>query len=330
MEQFQQKMKSNGSSDIARAGVLLGLMVVLVIIALFVPIIGPLGLFVIPTIFYLILKKNGLKMSILSLMSLLVMIGILVGPIEMLTIGLMKIVPAFVMATLLHYRKSAAWAMLNSAIAYFVGIFLALVVSSYMLEFSLTPGVLEKNARDALENPYVMSFMIEVFGEASYLAGKQNLHLLVNYFYGFLLFGFVSSSIVLSFISYKVMSYLSYRFTKEHIPTFVPFPLWDFPKILGFMLITVLVCSGYLMFKGLIAPPWMSNVFIFMFLMSGYAMLIQGLAVVKYLLDYRGTPPYMFYVLLAATLSLSFVGTTVVFLGLADLFLNYRRLPRKS
>ena len=150
--------------------------------------------------------------------------------------------------------------------------------------------------------------------------------LMVQMAYGMMGVLFTLTSGLSAFVNYKITSYFSRRFLGEGLEPLPPFSRWDIPRWLGMPLGIVLICAFYVSYRNLILPFWLLNIGVFVFYVSGFLMLIQGLAVVKFLLERSQMSRLIFPFLVVALFFIPFISLTLVFVGLADLFLDYRRI----
>ena len=100
MGEFQENRRFHSNHDVARTGVLLGLMMVLVLMGIFFPIIGGLALLIQPSILYLIAERSGLKTAVLSTAGVILLTVFLIGPFEALKASFLDILPSLVFVIL--------------------------------------------------------------------------------------------------------------------------------------------------------------------------------------------------------------------------------------
>ena len=326
MGEFQENRRFHTSHDVARTGVLLGLMIVLVLMGIFFPIIGGLALLIQPSILYLIAERSGLKTAVLSTAGVILLTVFLIGPFEALKVSFLDILPSLVFVILLSRYISVGWIIFGTTIGYFFGLAIVVYLGSQFMEVSLSPQDLMAQTVAMLDS----SFWSSMMSPEQIKLTREQLPMVINLIYGIGAFMLLTASTFSAYITYRITQYIARRFTKKELAPFPNFVSWDFPLWMGFPAIIVYVCSIYIGLRGLILPSWLANVLIFFQYSSSYLMLFQGLAVAKFLLEKYQKKQIFFYLLILFSFIIPIIMTTLVFIGVADLFLNYRRLLREN
>lgn len=326
MEEFQDNHRLHSSHDVARTGVLLGLMIVLVLMGIFFPIIGGLALLIQPSILYLIAERSGLRTAVLSTVGVILLTIFLIGPFEALKASFLDILPSLVFVILMSRYISVGWVIFGTTIGYFLGLVIVVYLGSQFMGMSLSPQDLMAQTVAMLDSSLWSSMM----STEQIKLTREQLPMVINLIYGIGAFMLLAAGTFSAYITYRITQYIARRFTKKELAPFPPFSLWDFPLWMGFPAIIVYICSIYIGLRGLILPSWLANVLIFFQYSSGFLMLFQGLAVSKFLLEKYQKKPIYFYLLILFSFIIPIIMTTLVFIGVVDLFLNYRRLPRKN
>lgn len=324
MVNFQESPNQGRTHRLVETGVLLGLTMVLILLSILFPIIGGFAMFVQPSILYLIITRSGLRWAIMVTIAAIMLALILAGPIKAISVALMELLPALGFTLFLHYKLRVGWILFGTTLSYFSGLICWLVISMVFFGVSLTPDALEAQMNASIHT----GFFAQISTPDKIQEMQEMIPVMIRLIYGTLAVGFLFLSAASAVVNYKITQYFSRRFAKIVLPNFPPFSDWDFPKWMGMPVVIVFVCNIYLQYRGLVLPDWLSNVFFFFLYASGMMMILQGFAVLKHMLNRYQAPKLLFYLFIAMLFMIPAIGTITMFIGVADLFLNYRRLPR--
>lgn len=324
MVNFRESPNQGRTHRLVETGVLLGLTMVLILLSILFPIVGGFAMFVQPSILYLIITRSGLRWAIMVTIASIILAVILAGPIKAINVALMELLPALGFSLFLHYRLRIGWILFGTTLSYFSGLICWLVVSMLFFGISLSPEALEAQMHASIHT----GFFAQISTPDKIREMQEMIPMMIRLVYGILAVGFLFLSAASAAVNYKITQYFSRRFAKIELPGFPPFSNWDFPKWMGMPVLIVAICNIYLQYRGLILPDWLSNVFFFFLYVSGLMMIFQGFAVLKSMLDRYQAPRMLFYLFVGMLFVFPAIGTITMFIGVADLFLNYRRLPR--
>ena len=321
-----QEPRPNKTRPMVEAGILAALMLILVLLRAMVPVVGNLATLLFPCCLCVIALRSGVRFAVMTVF-VTVMLGIvMVGPLMIGVIALLDLAPALVFMGMMVYRKPIGhiffWPTLTQVV---VQVCFMWILVGFFADISFTPEAIAGQMQQLLENDYIRStFSSEELEEV-----HRNIPLALPYIYGTAAAVMFLFFLAGTFVNYKLVSYFTRRFNQTEMPALPPYVLWDFPRWLGMPLVIVFICNAYVQYRGLVVPIWMVNLGMFFLFTSGFFMLFQGFAVMKFLLARHGVPRYVFYVLLVLSSFLSFIGTMAVFIGVIDIFLDYRRIRKK-
>ena len=326
MGEFQQNFKPTNSGNIAQTGVLLGLMALLSLIGSFFPLLGGIAMFVQPAILYLIAERSGYRITVFAVFGLMMLVVAILGVYQGIQVVLLDVLPGLGFVLFVRLGNSAGQVIFRSSICYFIGALVAIYLSFKFLNISLAPEALELKAIEMMNNPFWLRF----YSQEALDAQKKGIPATIEVIYGLVLVGILMGTVIVAALTYKVTQYISLRFIKKELPKISVFSEWDFPRWTGMQIVIVLICNIFISKQNLILPLWLTNAFIFFQFSGIYLMLIQGFAVSKFLIEKHQMKPIFFYLLIVVSFALPIILTTIIFLGVADLFLNYRRLLREN
>lgn len=325
MKDVRNNRSRSGVHRLVETGTLLALLMVLILFSLYVPVFGSLGMFLEPSILYLIIRRSGIKWGVMATIGAIFLASVIVGPVGALNVALMELIPALSFTLFLTIALKPAWVLLATTVTYLTGMIAWVIVGVTFLGISLAPETIEAQLRATMGT----GFMFSHFSAEQLAEMEKLIPMMVQLSYGMMGVLFTFASALSAFVNYKITDYFSRRFTGESLKPIPSFSCWDFPRWLGMPLAVVLICSFYVGYRNLVLPFWLMNIGIFIFYVSGFLMLIQGLAVAKFLLNRSRISRFIFPLLVAALFFIPFVSVTLVFVGLADLFLDYRRIRSK-
>ena len=352
MRDFQGVPNPSPVHRLVETAVFSALVIILSLLSVLLPVAGDvLGLLVLPTIFYIIFRRSGSKWAILALIISTLLSAFVSGPLAIKSF-LNQLFPAVIFSFFLIRNYGASWTIFGTTVAYSLGEILWKLIGIWFFKISVSPADLEMQMRSLLANmqlsadfemkihSFLAKIQVSADLEAQLLAAlrpsadalalaEAMIPMAIKIFYGITVAGIILVSAMSTFIGYKVTKYFVHRLIKVELPDLPSFSVWDFPKWLGVPLAILWVSAWYVGYRELIIPDWMLNIAVFVLYISGTAMLLQGLAVFKYMLRMYRAPQYVFYVLIGISPAIPFILMTAIIMGVADLFVDYRRIRQK-
>lgn len=326
MDKFQKIPQRNRISGMVESSILLAIMMVLIIVGVYLPIIGGFAMLAQPGVLFLIMARQGMRWGVLATVASFMLATILVGPLEAMGLFFSSFLPGIVFAWLVYRKYSIAWVMLGSTLAFWLGMVGGVVLSIFVLGMDISPETIasQMNAFIAV-NPIYANLSPEQLAQT-----KALVPLMAQMFLGILGIFLLFIAILMTYLNYRITTYLARRFAQIQLETFPPFYTWTFPKWLGTPFLIVMIAAYYVQFQKLVPPVWMMNIGLGIYLISGFFMLLQGFAVFRFLFEAYRIPRFLFFILIITTFLFPVVSITAIFTGIVDLFLDYRKLKKKS
>ncbi len=326
MDNFQKMSQRNRTSGMVESSILLAIMMVLIIAGVYLPIIGGFAMLAQPGVLFLIMARQGMRWGVLATVASFMLATILVGPLQALGLFLSSFLPGIIFAWLVYRKYSISWVMLGSTFAFWLGMVAGVALSVLVMGMDISPETIEAQMNGFIAvNPMYANMPPEQLAQA-----KALIPLMAQMFLGILGVFLLFISMLMTYLNYWITAYLARRFAQIQLETFPPFYTWTFPKWLGTPFLIVMIAGYYAQFQQLIPPVWMINLGLGICLISGFFMLLQGFAVFRFLFEAYRVPRFIFLILIIATFLLPVISITAIFTGIADLFLDYRKLKKKS
>lgn len=288
------------------------LWVAFILVRIYSPILGVFGMFLTPSILYLIIRCSGLGSGILATGVAIFLSFVIGGSLVVTDITLLELLPILVFTLLLYANLAPGRVLLGTTIANLLGSIARIFAALIFLRVALTVENMDRYIRDIL-----MSI-------APYLSIGET-EMLVKYFYGTMGAWLALFYWVWAFVTYQITSYVFRQLLGEGLKPLSPFSYWNIPRWLGLSLVIVLICAYYVNYRSLVLPFWLLNIGVFIFLVSGFLTLIQGLAVSKFFLNRLPMSPLFFGFLVMISFVFPILFLILVAVGVTDLFLDYRK-----
>lgn len=315
--QHRQQTKS-----MVEGALLAALTVLLSVIGIYLPLIGIFIGFTWPVPITILGLRHGLKWSVLATAVSGIILAMLVTPLQALTLvlgfGLLGIVLGEAIKRDLSVGKIiwlGASASLLSKILLFLTATLLLGVNSFAENFAMLERSMEQ-ALDMYRQMGMNQTQIEMMGES-----LRNVMNLMKVVFPALL---VVASIIDTFINYILSQLILKRlgYPAKKVP---PFSEWSLPRwvVWGFILGIIFLISGqHYKIEGLTTVGLNLQYF------SSMLFLVQGFSVVSFYLKKYNTNNLVRWLILVMIFITPFLVGILVWVGLLDVWFDYRRLNR--
>lgn len=314
---------SSTTRQITDGAILTAVFLVLALFTYYTPLFL-LSFLILPTPFIIIFVRTSVKIFLLSVVAGVTILFTLVDPLYTISMGL----TALVIGGALGYAFKVKW-QANQVI--FTG--MAAVLFLFLSVFFLFQLILDIELLNEIVVVFHEAFQAQVetlenmgASEAQLEEAKELetfiLENLVVFVPGALIAASILTGYLHTLINQRLLSRLGY-FVSD-LPAFQD---WRFPVFLSWFYV---IASLGLFFIVDLHGYWgmlMANLFI----LCNYMLLIQGLALIYWLLKaWKGLPKFLAVILLIIALVLPFVNLAIVILGIVDQFFNLRRVLTKK
>ena len=312
------------TSNITESAMITGILVIIAYLSSFITLL----MFFYPTPAIILGKRKGLKYSLLSLIASDLIISMLLG----LQTGLVFLILYTPLALALTYgvcrNEEANKTILFGSAAYMISFVLYILLLNYIMGINFIERVAEiyeqsfETTRDLFNN-IPDQFRTEQFehyiSDIEKIAPMMN-YIVTNVFPAVL----IVASVVTSYINYMVASKFAVRFSinvKQH----EGIAYFSFPRNFMISMAGLLLLSFLLRLLNINVGIIQMNLFIIVFM----AMLLQGVAVLKFFVDKSKMGKFarnlllVFIVLMSINFSIAYA-----VIGLIDLTVNLRKINR--
>lgn len=315
------------TSSITESAMITGILVIIAFLSSFVSVV----MFFYPTPAIILAKRKGIKFAALSLIAADMIIFILLG----VTTGFIYLILYTPFALALAYGvykdESANKTMLYGAAAYMVSFVILILAVNHLMGVNFVENLksiyIESfNLTESMINNMPAGMNTEQINEALNLMKvfkETSLFIISNLFPAIA----IAVSVVSAYINYLVAQKFSRRFS-ININKFVRLSQFSFPKTFMIAMAALLLVSYLLAILNFNVSVIQLNLFNLVYM----AMIIQGFAVIKYLLERSQLTKYFqgfvtFIVFFMALVSPGGI-LVVVLAGLIDLAMDLRKLNR--
>lgn len=303
-----------GTRPLVEGALLAALAVALVLLGFYVPLLEPLVLFFWPVPITVIHLRHGLRAALLTLAVAVLALATFIGPLQALLTGSTLGLTGLAFGVSLRRGFKASITLLVAALTFVATTLIMLGVSFFVL--GINP--LEQLARVMQQSMEMSAGLYRGLGvdpgalEGAMRMAGQSLDLLRVAFPVLI----ILASLGHAFINYQVMRGVLRRLGYDP-PSFPPFRHWRLPRYLalGFL-------AGFLFLAWQPGNPVAVNLYVFF----STVLLVQGLAVAYYFLGRLKLPRWLAVFLLVYGLMVPLLNQLVVWLGVADMIADYRRL----
>lgn len=312
------------TKSLVEAALLSALVIIMSLFGMYLPVIGTIISLASPVPIVILGLRHGIKWSVLSVLVVGLSLTLLISPLQSLAVslgfGFLGVALGETVRRKLSLSRIMVWGTLASLIS---KLLLLLAVMLFLGTNSLTDNM------DMLHK--MMEQSIQLYSGLGMSAGQiellqktmeEMLRLLKIIFPVLLLLVSVLDTFFNYFICRYVLKRLDYA-----LPAFLPFACWNIPKSLTVVLLAglVLIVAGNHYNLALLA-----NIGLNMQYFSMLLFLLQGFAVTVYFLKkWRVTKPLRVVILILLFITPLFT-EIIVWLGLLDVFFDYRRLKQSK
>jgi len=319
------------TNEIVEAGLITGIIVILMLITGYVPILNIVSTLLLPLPVTVLALRRGYKLSVLSIVIGTILVAMVFDPITAVqsafTFGFLGLSLAYCIKN----EKSFGQTIIVMSIAAFIASILSTVLYSSLI------------LKDGLNGIYTQSDKAIAMFKDSYESMKKTLaannmnsdtmkqydeilklmtpDTLIKMFLGCMF----AYSMITAYVNYLVAEKVLKRL-KYNIKEPIPFRYLSFDAKLGMAVVLIMFAGSLLTKYKVPAGEYMysSSNYVLMFILT-----VQGIAVITYFLLERLKLPKA-GVIAIIILGISFIGTFAIYLGLADLIFDFRKINKDS
>lgn len=306
-------------------GILAGMAVIMTLIGVYIPLLeGFINIInALPIIIFVV--RNGVKKGIVVSFVAAFLMAILANPLNALLFLIALSPVALILGWSFRERKAVQGIVLGGVTGFFGQLaIVALAVRFFDFDFFASYQAMINEVGNAMIEAYkrVATDEAAINEFAKIVSSGEAYSIIVVP--TFILF----STFLLSYINFW-LARMVLRKTGQSVEDFPPFRHWDLPKT-------------FLYGWGLGLASWQAGAYFFgtdaltykfgmnCFLFFTWALFIQGFAVASFFLAKYNVPKVLRLLFAVVVLSISLLSLIVIYAGVLDIFINYRRLPRKG
>lgn len=319
------------TNEIVEAGLITGIIVILMLITGYVPVLNIVSTLLLPLPVTVLALRRGYKLSFLSVIIGTILVAMIYDPITAVqsafTFGFLGLSLAYCIKN----EKSFGSTVIIMSIAAFAASILSTVLYSSLIIKGGINGILgeAEKAIDMFKQSYESmkkTFASNNLNSSSLSQYDEMLKLMTPEFFIKIFLGCMFAySMITAYINYlvaeKVLKRLKYNMNP---PT--PFRMLNFDAKIGLVVVAVMFAGSLLARYKIPAGDYMysSANYVLMFILT-----VQGISVITYFFLERFKLPKGIAVAIII-LGISFIGTIAVYLGLADLLFDFRKINKNS
>lgn len=279
-------------------------------------------LFLYPLPFLVLGFRQGVKATIIAVLASLGVSSLLFMPIAALSMTLSLGMPAIVIVWAIHRRRSFGEIVMLGGIAALIGFAGAAVVFQFVSGMDLAEYVI-------MLTDEMRTVMLDAVASQPNLEPEQA-ELLTGQFIAMIEMikrtlpaSLLITSVLISYVNLRLMVVVLKR-VKTAVPDAPLLKLFVLPRSVVFGVFAMYMAGLFLEYRAFFAPGIVTQ----NILILGMAIfLLQGWAVVAYMVERRTTNKGILVIIFLSSLLFAVVQYVVLILGLMDRFFNFRRLP---
>lgn len=310
----------NKSRSLTEGGILASIAIIFALISVYIPVLGLIVNMIWPVPILLLGVRHGFKVSLMCLVVSGIIIAILVNPLQAISV----VLGFGFIGIALGYAINQNWSLLKTMVVGTVASCLSkaavLLVGFWVMGFNPLSMQLEimggavEQAVEIYQKIGIPPAQIEIL--------RETLTKTVGLLKYIMPAGFFVASVIDTFINYWIAKKILARLGRT-LPDFPPFTSWTNPAwMLWIYGVSLLIVSFYHQTPDSIIYHIGTNLQI----VSNLALLIQGLANVRYFIDKKGWPKFLRSIIIMLVFFNQFISQLVILIGAFDLVFDYRKL----
>lgn len=310
----------NKSRSLTEGGILASIAIIFALISVYLPILGVVVNMIWPVPILLLGVRHGFKVSLMCLAVAGIIIAMLINPLQAISV----VLGFGFIGVAIGYAINQGWSpiktMLVGTIASCLSKAAVLLVGFFVMGFnplSMQLEIMGGAVDQAVEIYQKMGIPPAQIEEMRIMLAKT-----VGLLKYIMPAGFFVASVIDTFINYWVAKKILARLG-QYIPDFPPFTTWSNPAwVLWIYGASLLLVTFYNQTPDSILYHIGTN----FQLVSTLALLIQGLANIRYFIDKKGWPKFTRTIVIFLIFFNQFIAQIVVLIGAFDLVFDYRKI----
>lgn len=310
----------NKSRSLTEGGILASIAIIFALISVYIPVLGVIVNMIWPVPILLLGVRHGFKVSLMCLAVAGIIIAILVNPLQAVSV----VLGFGFIGIALGYAINQNWSLLKTMVVGTIASCLSkaavLLVGFWVLGFNPLAMQLEvmggavEQAVEIYQKMGIPPAQIEIL--------RETLTKTVGLLKYIMPAGFFVASVLDTFINYWVAKKILARLGRT-LPDFPPFTSWTNPAwMLWIYGVSLLIVTFYHQTPDSILYHIGTNLQV----VSNLALLVQGLANVRYFIDKKGWPKFLRSIIIMLVFFNQFISQMVILIGAFDLVFDYRKL----
>lgn len=310
----------NRSRSLTEGGILASIAIIFALISVYLPILGVIVNMIWPVPILLLGVRHGFKVSLMCLAVAGIIIAMLINPLQAISV----VLGFGFIGVAIGYAINQGWSPIKTMVIGTVSSCLSkaavLLVGFFVMGFnplSMQLEIMGGAVDQAVEIYQKMGIPPAQIAEMKIMLTKT-----VGLLKYIMPAGFFVASVIDTFINYWVAKKVLARLG-QYIPDFPPFTSWTNPAwVLWIYGASLLLVTFYNQTPDSILYHIGTN----LQLVSTLALLIQGLANIRFFVDKKGWPKFVRTIVIFLVFFNQFISQLVVLIGAFDLVFDYRKL----
>lgn len=308
------------TSALVESGILAAVAVLFTLIGNYVPVLDMIVNVLWPLPIILCGRRNGLKWSVLCLIVTGCVVAVLLSPLQALTqcliLGLIGLMMGYGMRRQLSPVKTL---LLGS-----LGALISVILSGIAAYVFMNINVIETFYSSLDESLDISSGIFQTLGLGN--AAEAQLAQMKKMFELILPAGVLLSAPITAFANYwaarKVLARMG-----DYYPWFPPMSLWTLPK---WLLLPYGIGMVMMVYFGKDDASIMYRLAFTVYTMVSMMLLLQGLCVVRWYVEYRGGPKFLLPLALMLTFTMPIASQALVVTGAYEMVVDFRKIRHKK
>jgi uncharacterized protein YybS (DUF2232 family) len=307
------------TSSLTEAALITGIMIIFAMVGNF---IFPFIDFIYPLPAIILAKRHDYKIAIMALVSAGTIILMTLG----LQMGLYYIVLYTPMSAVMGYfisrNRRPFMAVLSGGVVYLVSFLILILIMQAFLSINLVEYVRETFVESLKMQE---SFMSNFGASEEQLQASKNLYdSMIETIITLLPTVIIFSSLSMSYINYFVAARFGHRLGVEIVPM-QDFSMFKLPRNISWGMLIFLLGTYLVSFTDFVNSDALSANILFIMQML---FLIQGLAVVKFMLTRRQLPKFFRVLTMVLIIVNSYLTFAAILVGLTDMIVDFRKIKK--
>lgn len=312
------------TSAMVEAGILAAIAIVMALVGMYLPVVGPFVNFVWPLPIVVCGVRNGFKWSLMTLIVAAIIIAIIISPIHAFFLGAIFGLLGLVLGECMHRHMPPMKLMLFGSLGALVALLLNVVLSFAVLDIDPI-GMMFKSFDDSLAAAADF-YRSNGVSEENTKAAIANMQEMIKMTRVILPGAFVLTAPILAFANYFVAKKLLQRLGESY-DDLPPFRLWVIPAWVLIPFFVSLLGVTYFYMNHL-TESWMYKLCVNVQTVCTFCLVLQAVILVYWYVDHNNKPKWWAGVATTMIFVVPFISQVMVYVGACDMVADFRKLRK--